>query len=77
MKNLLSSKENVNDSPPIDITKKPVKTMRKGKKFEHTVIKCKLTTIIKNKNWLPDIKNTVNYINMIKMEAYFFEASAF
>lgn len=62
MKNLLASKENVNDSPPTDILTKKIK---KGE-YEHTAVKCKLITILKNKQWLPEIKNTVNNINMIK-----------
>jgi hypothetical protein len=70
MKNMLSSKEEVCDSPPISIPKS--KKIRKGIKYDHTVIKCKLMTILKDKQWLPEIKKMVNYINMIKTEAYFF-----
>src|SRR5438552_87890 len=69
MKKLLSSKENVSDSPPPDINNK---NANKRDKFDHSVIKCKLSTILKNKDWLPEIKNIIKTINMIKTEAYFF-----
>jgi hypothetical protein len=68
MTKILSSKENVTDTPPINKTKKG----SKRNKFNHTVVKCKLITVLKNKNWITEIKNTVKHINMIKSEVYFF-----
>ena len=59
----------MNDS--IDATKK-VKKKSKGHLFNHTVIKCKLVTILKNKDWLSEIQQRVYAVNKIKIEAYFF-----
>jgi hypothetical protein len=41
-------------------------------KFNNRIIKCKLITILKNKNWLRPIQLRVKIINMVKTEAYFF-----
>jgi len=54
--------------PPIKLNKKT----RKGRDFDHYVIKSKLCTILKDENWLDLIKQKCYIVNEIWLEAYFF-----
>ena len=49
-----------------------VKRINKRLINDNKIIKCKLITILKNPDWLPFIKEKVEIVNMIKLEAYFF-----
>ena len=49
-----------------------VKRINKRLINDNKIIKCKLITILKNPGWLPFIKEKVEIVNMIKLEAYFF-----
>ena len=62
------TEDNVNIEDNIDTNKK---TKRTFKNVDNRIVKCKLISILKNKEWLPTIKYYVKIINMIKTEAYF------